>query len=145
MFVIQTERRSNSWSSRDRRLPFVTRPGQFGRVNAKRMRAVFLAVILVLTADRRVSATTGFSIDLYNSSEFPVELVGEHSTHSLGTIDPGRSLRIAYSHGLNLRTHDGQMLHYERADPPKELMQVNFLASVFMAQFTSDLKIWIVA
>src|SRR3954465_4206588 len=136
MFVILTERLSNSCSSRDRRLPFTSGPGQFGRVNSRRMRAIFLATIFFLAADRQVSATTGFSIDLYNSSEFPVELVGEHSTHSLGAIDPGRSLRIAYSHGVNLRTHDGQILHYERVDPPKELMQVNFLASVFMAQFT---------
>lgn len=108
------------------------------------MRALILAVILILTTDRQVSATTGYSIDLYNSSEYPVELVGEKSRHSLGTIDPGKNLRIAYSQGVTLRTHDGQTVHYERVDPPKELMQVNFLASVFMAQLTSDMKIWIV-
>ena len=145
MFGILTERLSNSCSSRDRRLPLASGPRQFGRVNSKRIRAVFLAITLILTTNRLVSATTGYSIDLYNSSEYPVELISDKSSHTLGIIVPGRSLRIAYSHGINLRTHDGQVVHYERVDPPKELMQVNFLASVFMAQLTSDMKIWIVA
>lgn len=104
--------------------------------------AVIAAVLLAGTF--AAQASTSYSIDLYNSSDNPVDLVSPKTGHVLATIAVGRSLLFRYGDGVHLRRADGQILNYQRVDPPKEFVHATFLAAVFKAQLNSDLKIWLV-
>lgn len=113
-------------------------------MNSMRGYAIGIAALVILSGSRIVIGAS-YSIDLYNSTEYPIELVNARTGRSLTTISPGRSLGIAYAQGVDIRTADGRRLHYDRVDPPKEFIRAGRFAATLKTQLSSDLRIWLVA
>jgi hypothetical protein len=150
MFAILTGLPLSSWNNRDSLLLQRLRSNRQWMQPAnvrKRERDLFIAAVIaavLLAGALDAQASTSYSIDLYNSTDNPVELVSPKTGHLLATIPAGRSLLFKYSEGVHLRGSDGRMLNYERVDPPKEFVRATFLATVFKAQLNPDLRIWLV-
>jgi hypothetical protein len=102
-----------------------------------------LVAVCLCGAAQIARASTSYSVDLYNSSDETFELISR-TGHLLATLAPGRSLAFKFNDGINLRTGNGRVLHYDRVDPPKEFVHATFLATVIKAQLNADLRIWLV-
>jgi hypothetical protein len=98
------------------------------------------AVLFALSGPRLEAISVNLSMDLYNNTEYPVELVHARKGSTLETIFPGKSKIVPFNDGVTIKV-DGRQLHFDRVDPPKEYARKGLLSMTWRGQLNPDLKI----
>jgi hypothetical protein len=117
--------------------------GKLPVMSPVRIYLIGFAALLALSSPRVSAGTVAYSMNLFNNTEYPIELIHVRKGSSLETIPPGRGKILPYKEGLTIKV-DGRQVHYERVDPPLQGYARKGLFSLTLrAQLNSDLKIWL--